>query len=204
MSTPRCKDCGKTRDERGQIRHTTSDYGAEWITCRNEKFHTNPGVAAPLEPSRQPKCFNCGCLLMVDGFTTGTEEGGDSKAANLQCGHRFCWHCSDNRGRHEEHECSEAIPLDDLELFTYQGYTSRQLAYRIRFNRTINVGKVLRDFAEAYAAAVSKNLQEELAGLVGMVNSSDAGHTITAKKLIAAETRILELEKEIAALRETK
>jgi hypothetical protein len=56
-------------------------------------------------------------------------------------------------------------------------------------------GEYLLAAMEAYAAAVSKNLTD-------LLNSSDAVHTVTAKKLIAAESRILEFEKEIAALRE--
>ncbi len=49
-----------------------------------------------------PTCANCGAALQVDGWE-GLEEGVDSKAATLGCGCRYCWHCSDNRGRHEDH-----------------------------------------------------------------------------------------------------
>ena len=47
-------------------------------------------------------CQNCGTYLTVGGWV-GIPEGFDSKAANLKCECRYCWHCSDNRGRHEDH-----------------------------------------------------------------------------------------------------
>lgn len=51
----------------------------------------------------RPECANCGAYLAVDGFK-GIAEGDESKAANLKCGCRYCWHCSDNRGRHDGHD----------------------------------------------------------------------------------------------------
>lgn len=65
-------------------------------------------------------CQNCAARLAVDGWKLGMEEGSDSKSDNLKCGCRYCWHCSDNRGRHEEHdaECTgPTIPNAWLEQF---------------------------------------------------------------------------------------
>jgi len=56
-------------------------------------------------------CQNCTARLSVDGWKIGMEEGADSKAENLKCGCRYCWHCSDNRGRHEDHDEHCAGPV---------------------------------------------------------------------------------------------
>jgi hypothetical protein len=56
-------------------------------------------------------------------------------------------------------------------------------------------------FAEMYAAAVSKNSEERMQRTIDLLDS-ELGESVAETK--AAEARILELEKEIAALRETK
>lgn len=58
-----------------------------------------------------------------------------------------------------------AAPLEgtpDIEAFTYGGMTSRQWGYKIRHFGGQNFGALLRNFALAYAAAVSKNSRAEL------------------------------------------
>jgi hypothetical protein len=68
------------------------------------------------ERKPRPECACCGAYLAVDGFK-GLLEGEDSKAANLKCGCRYCWHCSDNRGRHEGHDPNCKGPnYDEMEI----------------------------------------------------------------------------------------
>jgi len=46
-----------------------------------------------------PRCMNCDALLKP--APNGREIGMD---AALECGCKYCWHCADNRGRHECHD----------------------------------------------------------------------------------------------------
>lgn len=48
-----------------------------------------------------PRCMNCSVLLKP--ARRGREIGVD---AALPCGCKYCWHCADNRGRHEDHDPS--------------------------------------------------------------------------------------------------
>lgn len=46
-----------------------------------------------------PRCMNCDVLLRP--APNGREIGME---ADLPCGCKYCWHCADNRGRHEQHD----------------------------------------------------------------------------------------------------
>jgi protein gp37 len=56
-----------------------------------------------IEWSLRERCRNCDAPLDSTG-KRGREVPLD---AALACGCKFCWHCADNRGRHEEHEPDE-------------------------------------------------------------------------------------------------
>ena len=60
----------------------------------------------------QPQCQCCLAFISADG-QEGRAEGDDSKHADLKCGCKYCWHCSDNRGRHEDHEQGCSGPVND-------------------------------------------------------------------------------------------
>jgi hypothetical protein len=95
-----------------------------------------------------------------------------------------------------------AAPLEpsrlDIETFVYKGFTSRQLAYRIRRNSKDNIAQLMRNFAEAYAAAVSKNLQQQNVHLIKEGLRVDADADKWMNRAAKAETELENLQQELA------
>ena len=56
------------------------------------------------------RCMNCDALLKP--APNGREIGMD---AALPCGCKYCWHCADNRGRHEDHDEDPPHGTDKLD-----------------------------------------------------------------------------------------
>jgi protein gp37 len=65
------------------------------------RFVSYEPALGPVDFSRFifPRCMNCDALLQP--ARGGREIGID---ASLPCGCKYCWHCADNRGRHEDHD----------------------------------------------------------------------------------------------------